>query len=128
MSSSGIDHAKGQALGSIARSTGEDPVDLVCRLLVEEGGEVTIVVFQQSDEDLKNIACYSHTAVATDGVCSARRPHPRLYGTFPRVIGRFVRDRGWFSLEEGVRKMTSLLRPLWAWRGWEDWRRDTRRT
>lgn len=99
---------EGQSLGSIARSTGEDPVDAVCRLLVEEGGEVTIVVFQQSDDDLKNIACYSHAAVATDGVCSARRPHPRLYGTYPRVLGRFARDRGWFSLEEGVRKMTSL--------------------
>lgn len=99
---------EGQTLGSIARSTGEDPLDVVCRLLVEENGEVTIVVFQQSDADLQSIACYSHTAVATDGVCAGRRPHPRLYGTFPRVLGRFARDRGWFSLEEAVRKMTSL--------------------
>jgi N-acyl-D-aspartate/D-glutamate deacylase len=99
---------EGKSLAEIARIKGNEVFEALCNLLIEEKGEVTIIVFQQLQEDLKEIASYKYTAVGTDGVYSDRRPHPRLYGTFPRVLGRFAREEHWFSMAEAVRKMTSL--------------------
>ena len=72
----------------------------------------TMCVYHSMDEqDVIRIMQYPFTAIASDGweaFLGKDRPHPRLYGTFPRVLGRYCRDESVLSLEEAVRKMTSL--------------------
>ena len=63
------------------------------------------------EEDVARIMSYTHTVIASDGwgvAMGSGHPHPRLYGTFPRVLGHYCRDRRLLTLEEAVRKMTSL--------------------
>ena len=61
-----------------------------------------------SEEDVRRILAYPQTMIGSDGLPTDVFPHPRLWGTFPRVLGHYVRDVQLFSLEEAVRKMTSL--------------------
>jgi len=66
------------------------------------------IYFVMSEEDVRRILAYPHTMIGSDGLPHDEHPHPRLWGTFPRVLGHYARDEGLFSLEEAVRKMTSL--------------------
>jgi N-acyl-D-amino-acid deacylase len=61
-----------------------------------------------SAEDVNRILSHPATAVGSDGLPNDPRPHPRLWGTFPRVLGHYSRDQKLFPLSEAVRKMTSL--------------------
>ncbi len=90
-----------------AAEVGKEPADFLFDLLIEEKGDVIIVAFNQSAEDIKRVMQFPYTMFGSDGVfCS--KPHPRLYGTFPRILGKYVREEGVLTLEEAVRKMTSL--------------------
>src|SRR5690606_26186052 len=91
-----------------------DPVDVLFELLVANGGSVPTVYFHHSEEDMRVALAQPFVsigsdgrAVATEGPLAGGHPHPRYYGTFPRVLGRYVREEGVFTLEEAVRKMTS---------------------
>ena len=66
------------------------------------------IYFVMSEEDVRRILAYPHTMIGSDGLPHDEHPHPRLWGTFPRVLGHYARDEGLFSLEEAVRKMTGL--------------------
>jgi N-acyl-D-amino-acid deacylase len=66
------------------------------------------IYFQMADEDLERILAYPRTMVGSDGLPGMAHPHPRLWGTFPRVLGRYVRDKGLLSLERAVHRMTGL--------------------
>jgi N-acyl-D-amino-acid deacylase len=66
------------------------------------------IFFMMDEADVRRILAYRHTMIGSDGLPHDRHPHPRLWGTFPRVLGRYSRALGLFSLEEAVRKMTSL--------------------
>ena len=66
------------------------------------------IYFQMADEDLERILAHPRTMVGSDGLPGMAHPHPRLWGTFPRVLGRYVRDKGLLSLEQAVHKMTGL--------------------
>jgi N-acyl-D-amino-acid deacylase len=66
------------------------------------------IYFSMDEEDVQRILAYPHTMVGSDGLPHDRHPHPRLWGTFARVLGYYARDLGLFSLEEAVRRMTSL--------------------
>ena len=57
---------------------------------------------------LRTILAYKHTMIGSDGLPNDKHPHPRLWGTFARVLGHYSRDVGLFSLEEAVRRMTGL--------------------
>jgi N-acyl-D-aspartate/D-glutamate deacylase len=61
-----------------------------------------------SEDDMRQILRHSATMIGSDGLPNDPRPHPRLWGTFPRVLGRYSRDEGLFSLPEAVHKMTGL--------------------
>lgn len=61
-----------------------------------------------AENDMRNILCHPATMIGSDGLPSDPHPHPRLWGTFPRVLGRYAREEKLFSLSEAVRKMTSL--------------------
>lgn len=66
------------------------------------------VYFQMSDDDLERILAHPHCMVGSDGMPSDAHPHPRLWGTFPRVLGHYARERKLFALGEAVRKVTAL--------------------
>jgi len=92
-----------------------DPASAYFDLLIDEKGKGSIVVFMMSEDDVVNIMKSPFQMFGTDGwavspkgILSHGKPHPRFYGTYPRVLGRYVRDMGVLRLEEAIRKMTSL--------------------
>ena len=92
-----------------------DPLDILCDLLVEFDGSVGTVFAHHQEADM-NLAMLQPwcsigsdgAAYATEGALRRGNPHPRNFGTFPRVLGRYVRERKVLELEDAVRKMTSL--------------------
>jgi N-acyl-D-aspartate/D-glutamate deacylase len=107
---------EGKSIAEIAKLRGDrDPADTCFNLIVEEGGFVDGVHHNMAEDDVKTIMRLPWVAIASDG--SALRPdgalgdglpHPRSYGTNPRVLGKYVRDERVLTLEDAVRKMTSL--------------------
>jgi N-acyl-D-amino-acid deacylase len=100
---------EGMTLAEIARRMGLPLREAALRLLEEEENAVVVVAFAMSEEDVQRVMRYEQAMFGSDGIPSPTgKPHPRLYGTFPRVLGRYVREVRLLSLEEAVRKMTSL--------------------
>lgn len=106
---------EGMRVLEAAKQAGKDPFDFVFDLLIEERGSVGCVYFIIDEADLALamkqpwVAVGSDgSALATDGPLRAGVPHPRNFGTFPRVLGRYVRELKVIPLEDAVRKMTSL--------------------
>jgi len=105
---------EGQTLGDWAEMRGLQPTmetgaELVIEAIRRGGASAIYHVMDQNDVD--RIMQHPMTAIASDGRLvqpGEGHPHPRWYGTFPRVLGEYVRDRGVLTLEEAVRKMTSL--------------------
>jgi N-acyl-D-amino-acid deacylase len=99
---------EGKSMVEIAAMKGlDDPADAALDLLVEEKLAVGMILFGLDEGDVVRIMRHPAVSFITDGLLGGR-PHPRVYGTFPRILGRYVRDRGVLRLEEAVRKMTSL--------------------
>ena len=67
-----------------------------------------MVAFAMSEDDVRTVMAHPTTMIGSDGLYSPGNPHPRVYGTFPRILGRYVREEGLLSLEDAVRKMTSF--------------------
>lgn len=98
----------GKSLTEIAAMRGlADPADAVFDLLVEEELAVGMISFGLDEPDIATIMRHPAVSFITDGLMSGR-PHPRAYATFPRILGRYVREQKILSLEEAIRKMTSL--------------------
>jgi N-acyl-D-amino-acid deacylase len=97
---------EGLNLREIAGRRGEDPVEALFNVIMEEENAVTMVSFNMSEEDVRTIMKSSFQMVCTDGIVLGK-PHPRAYGTFPRILGRYVKE-GVIRLEDAIRKMTSL--------------------
>lgn len=93
-----------KTLAAVAKSQGITPVALFIQI-VKDGG-ASVVCTSMVDEDIRAFYTWPWSMVASDGGIGMR--HPRGAGTFPRVLGRFVRERQWLTLEDAVRKMTSL--------------------
>lgn len=105
---------EGKRMSEVIATLGGQPLDVLFKVLVANGGSVPTVYFHHSEDDMRYalrqpfISIGSDgTAVKAEGPLAAGRPHPRYYGTFPRVLGRYVREEKLLSLEEAVRKMTS---------------------
>jgi len=99
-------HLEGRSLSEIAEMRGTDVVEALFALVLEENNAVGMVSFSMSEEDVRTIMGSPIQMFCTDGIVLGK-PHPRAYGSFPRVLGRYVRD-GVLGLEEAIRKMTSL--------------------
>ncbi len=91
----------GQWLKEVARNWNTDIKGAAARLL--PAGQVT---FQMDEEDVRRIMAHEMSVIGSDGIPHDDHPHPRLWGTFPRVLGHYVRDIGLFSLETAIHKMT----------------------
>ena len=105
----------GKSIVEIAKIEDEDPSNTVFDLLVEEQASVAIVVFGISEEDGRRVMKSPYMMVGTDGsavspkgILGRGKTHPRFYGTFPRILGRYVREEKVLTLQEAVRKMTSM--------------------
>ncbi len=102
----------GKTLGEIAREQGKAPDDMVLDLLIEQGLNVGIVMFYMSESDVQLAMKNPMLSFDSDGTAASPdfggQPHPRWYGTFPRVLGHYVRELGVLKLEDAVRRMTSL--------------------
>jgi N-acyl-D-amino-acid deacylase len=95
---------EGKTLAEIAQANGVSPVDVYIQI-VKDGG-AGVVCNSMNETDVKNFYVQSWTFVSSDGGIGSR--HPRGTGTFTRVLSRFVRENGWFPLEEAVRKMSAF--------------------
>jgi dihydroorotase/N-acyl-D-amino-acid deacylase len=107
---------EGRRLSEVAKMmVKNDEIDALFDLLIADNDQTSMVVFLMSEDDVKLAlkqpwvsVGVDHGAVALTGPLAEGRAHPRGYGSFPRILGRYVRDERVLSLEEAVRKMTSL--------------------
>ena len=98
---------EGRTLGELIGDRGDDPVDVLCELLLAEDLRVNQVTPGPWSESLPEFIRHPVGMIGTDSTFVGERPSPRTYGSFPRVLGQFVRDEALLSLEEAVRSMTS---------------------
>jgi len=98
--------AVGRDLQAIADERGVAPIDAVFDLLVEERGAVNMLEFNQSEANLRETLTHPLANVISDGFYVNGRPHPRLHGTFPQLLGAVVREKRWMTLAEAVHKIT----------------------
>lgn len=106
---------EGKNIAEIAAEQHCDPLDVVFDLLADEKGAVKTLVFCISEDDVRTIMQHPLTAIASDGravapygILGRGKTHPRYYGTFPRVLGRYVRQENLLSLESAIHKMTLM--------------------
>ncbi|HSA94856.1 MAG TPA: amidohydrolase family protein, partial [Acidobacteriota bacterium] len=106
---------EGKNVLEAATEAAKPPYDFMRDLLIEESGRVGMVSFYGSEDNLKRILSYPLTGVGADGSALAPygplakgKPHPRNYGCFPRVLGKYVREEKIVALEEMIRKITAM--------------------
>ncbi len=104
---------EGLRVDQAAALAGKEPLAFVCDLLVENEGRVDAILFTMSEANLQQILSRPYVMVASDsgtrshvGPLSRGRPHPRTFGTFPRVLGVYVREKRLLDLPTAIRKMT----------------------
>jgi N-acyl-D-aspartate/D-glutamate deacylase len=105
----------GKRLSQIAAERHQDNWDTLFSILIENDGRVSALFHMMSEDDVKTAMRFPWVSVGTDsdarkpdGPLGSGQPHPRSYGTFPRILGRYVRDEQVLPLPEAIRKMTSL--------------------
>jgi N-acyl-D-aspartate/D-glutamate deacylase len=106
---------EGKSLTTIATEWGKEPADAAWDLVADGGGRVMAIYHMMSEDDVRWALQRPWTSIGSDAGAALEAgtpdvlglPHPRSYGTFPRVLARYVRDEGVLTLEEAVRKMTS---------------------
>ena len=106
----------GMSIGEVAEQRGVDPYDTMLDLIDEEDNQVSIVMHNRTESDIRFFLGHEAAMIGSDGNAISptghqwnTQPHPRFYGTYPRVLGRYVREEpSVLSLEAAVRKMTGL--------------------
>ena len=106
---------QGKRMSELIAARGGNPADVLMDVLIEENGSVPTVFFHHSEPDMQLVMKQPWTsigsdggALSVDGPTSHTHPHPRFFGTFPRVLGRYVRELQVLTLPEAVKKMTSM--------------------
>ena len=106
---------EGLSLAALARQTGREPAEAMMDLVERERATVGMVSFSQSLENVAKVLAHPLTMIGSDSIGLAEgsgprpgKPHPRMYGTFPRVLGEYTRERGLLSLPTAVHKMTGM--------------------
>jgi len=107
---------EGMNLAEITKLRGDaDPITSLFEVLSEEEGAAGMILFSMNEDDIKRIMRHPVHMVGTDsgsmsptGYMSRGKPHPRGYGSYPKILGRYVREMGVLRLEDAVRKMTSM--------------------
>ncbi len=110
IASTGSGQGEGRSIAELAQQWGCQPFDAVVRLLTAEQLRASMTVHQMSEADLSAALAHPLTMIGSDGLPpgTGGKPHPRTWGTFPRVLARYCREQALLTLPEAVRKMTSL--------------------
>jgi len=108
-------HLEGKNILEAAADAGMDTYDFMRELLIEEENQVGMITFMMKEENLQRILAHPLVSIGSDGsavapygILNKGKPHPRYYGTFPRVLGKYVREEKIMTLPEAIRKMTSV--------------------
>ncbi len=108
-------HLEGKNILEAAAEAGKDTYDFMRDLLIEEENQVGMITFMMKEENLQRILAHPNVSIGSDGsavapygVLHKGKPHPRFYGTFPRVLGKYVREEKIMTLPEAIRKITSV--------------------
>ena len=106
---------QGKRLSEVAKTMGKDPIDTLFDLLIDDKGFTSVAVFGMSEPDVVLALQQPWVAVDNDssgtspeGVLGEEHPHPRAYGTFPRILRKYVREEKKLTLEDAIRKFTAL--------------------
>lgn len=102
---------EGETFARIAEAEGVSIGELICRILVEDELQACFIAHLGDEEDLRRILAHPAQMIGSDGLHLPGKTHPRLYGTFPRLLARYVREEPLLTLEEAIRKMTGF--PAW---------------
>src|SRR5436309_9289135 len=105
---------EGMTLTAIGKAMGKDPRDAVMDLVVADRGESSVIISIMNEDDVRTALKHPLVGVGTDsgaqaedGQLSESKSHPRAWGSFPRILGKYVRDEHLLPLEEAIRRMTS---------------------
>jgi len=105
---------EGMTLSQIGKAMGKDPRDAVIDLVIADRGESSVITSIMDEDDVRAALRHPLVGVGTDsgaqaqdGMLSESKSHPRAWGSFPRILGHYVRDEHLMTLEEAIRKMTS---------------------
>lgn len=105
----------GKTLAQVAEIRGKSPEETAMDLLIEDNGQVLAIYFSQSEENLKKTLplqwlsyCTDESSYAPEGIFLRSGAHPRAYGSYPRILGKYVRDEKLMTLQEAIRKMSAL--------------------
>ena len=106
---------QGKTVAEIAKLWGKDPIDTVCDLLIEDDAFTEVAVFSMSEPDITLALQQPWVSIdndsqgtAPDGLLGREHPHPRSYGTFPRILRKYVREEHKLTLEDAIRKFSAL--------------------
>lgn len=106
---------QGKTIAEIAKLWNKDPIDTVFDLLIEDNAATEVAVFGMSEPDVRLALqqpwvsiCNDSQGTAPDGLLGQAHPHPRAYGTFPRILRKYVREDGALTLPDAIRKFTAL--------------------
>ena len=99
---------EGRTLAAIAARERRDAVEVVSELLITARANVTIILQMMDEADVQNVLRWPQAMIGSDGILQPGRPHPRLAGSFARVLGHYCREQRLWPLAEAVRRMTSL--------------------
>ncbi len=106
---------QGKRISEVAKMWNKDPIDTICDLLIEDGGYTFAAIFGMSEPDIELALKQPWASIdndssgtAPDGLLGKEHPHPRAYGTFPRILRKFVRDEKLLTLPEAIRKFSAL--------------------
>jgi dihydroorotase/N-acyl-D-amino-acid deacylase len=110
-----LEALQGQHLSQIATAQNKDPLDALFDLILADRGQTGAIYFMMSENDLRAALTSPHVSIctdsgarATDGPLSGTKSHPRGWGSYPRILARYVRDEKLLTLEEAVHKMTGM--------------------
>jgi dihydroorotase/N-acyl-D-amino-acid deacylase len=110
-----LDAMQGKRLSQIAEEQGKDPLDALFDLILADHGQTGAIFFMMSEDDMRTAMqapfvsfCTDSGARANDGPLAGSKSHPRGWGSYPRILGRYVRDEHLLTLSQAVHKMTGL--------------------
>ena len=106
---------QGKTLAEIAKSENKDPIDALFHLLIEDQAFTSVAVFGMSEDDVEFALQQPWVSINNDssgaspeGILGQEHPHPRAYGTFPRILDKYVREEKKLTLEDAIRKFSAL--------------------
>jgi N-acyl-D-amino-acid deacylase len=106
---------QGKTIAEIAKLRNKDAIDTIFDLLIEDNAATDVAVFGMSEPDVRLAlqqpwisVCNDSQGTATDGLLGQEHPHPRAYGTFPRILRKYVREDGALTLPDAIRKFSAL--------------------